>query len=72
MEGKGGRGGGRGRSGGERVMVIVREMELRFIQTFNNLSNQEPRPLAGIIISFKRLGRERLASVGPLSYGVIT
>lgn len=31
---------------------IVREMELRFIQTFNNLSNLELSPLTGLIISF--------------------
>lgn len=45
---------------------IVREMELRFIQTFNNLSNLELSPLTGLIISFNlprrrgQRGRSRL------------
>lgn len=46
--------------------AIVREMELRFIQTFNNLSNLERSPLTGLIISFNlperrgQRGRSRL------------
>lgn len=39
-------------------MAIVREMELRFIQTFNNLSILERSPLTGLIISFNWPGRE--------------
>lgn len=43
---------------GAGATAIVREMELKFIQTFNNLSNLERSPLPGLIISFNLPGRE--------------
>ena len=49
--------GGCSESGSERKTAVVREMELRFIQTFNNLSNLERSPLTGLIISFNLPGR---------------
>lgn len=52
--------------GSERKTAIVREMVLRFIQTFNNLSNLERSPLAGLIISFNWPGRE-----GPRRHSVL-
>ena len=49
---------GWGGSRSEGTAVIVREMELRFIQTFNNLSNLERSPLTELIISFNWPGQE--------------